>query len=165
MSDPPAFDGDDGGLIGADAMHALLVEHAMERAGRARAKLGGPLNEDNLGVFLTDHDCLRWPTELRFGDGDLEAHQFAEPSFSTGGGERLCVLHVCECYRAQRERHPYIVAYMACAINYGSAATSDLCERYGAALMGMEVDAFYEAVCRIADDRAGQTPNRPQDAC
>ena len=37
VNDPPEFVGDDGELIGADAMHALLVEHALERTGRAPA--------------------------------------------------------------------------------------------------------------------------------
>ena len=37
VNDPPEFEGDGGEVIGAGAMHALLVEHALERAGRARA--------------------------------------------------------------------------------------------------------------------------------
>ncbi len=40
---------------------------------------------------------------------------------------------------------------MAAAINYGFVADSALCERYGAAIMDMTEDAFYDAVCAIAD--------------
>ena len=40
---------------------------------------------------------------------------------------------------------------MAAASNYGAAASAELCETYGATLLGMETVDFYTEVCRIAD--------------
>lgn len=128
-----------------------LRQHAVSAAARTLERLQGPLTAENLPQFLEDRECLRLPTELQFHGGDLEDHQFAQPAFHQEEGRRYCVLHICPRYSDRPETHPFIIAYMAAAINYSKAATSELCETYGATLMGMEPDAFYEKICEIAD--------------
>lgn len=148
---PPVTQENVSPVMDADELEASLKSHALRTADRARAKLGGPLNESNLSQFLQDEDCLRYPTELRFDDLNLESHQFAEPAFEVVNEERRCVLHIRAKYERQPRTHPYIVAYHAAAINYAQAASSSLCEIYGAALLDMSVDDFYAAVCQVAD--------------
>lgn len=135
----------------AEELEASLQSHALRAARRACAKLGGPLDETNLARFLQDTDCLRYRTELRFDDAGLDPHQFAEPAFEAVEGERRCILHVRSRFRVRVESHPYIVAYMAAAINYGPAASGPLCELHGAALMNLSIQDFYDAVCAMAD--------------
>ncbi len=134
-----------------DEAIAALSDHAAEAAQRARTALGGNLVAANLDAFLRDRACLRVPTELRFDGLGLDPHQFAHPAFLTENGERLCVLHIRPEYENLPDTHAYIVAYMAAAINYGAAASAELCETFGAALMGMATADFYAEVCRIAD--------------
>ena len=43
------------------------------------------------------------------------------------------------------------VAYMIPVINYGDIITDEHCLRYGATLLGMMEEEFYDAVCRMAD--------------
>lgn len=129
------------------ALHA----HALEGAERVRRNLGGALCSQNLPEFLEADGCLRCPTELCFDEYDFEAHQFAEPEFITISGQQKCILHLRAKYETRAEDHPYLVAYMAACINYRDAATAALCEEYGAALLGLEVQTFYEKVCAIVD--------------
>jgi hypothetical protein len=134
-----------------DEFFSSLHEHALEAARRSVEILEQPLCAENLETFLCSDVCLRLPTELRFDEEGLDAHQFAEPSFVMRDGLRRCVLHVHPRYEERPETHAAIVAYMAAAINYGSSASSDLCEEYGATLTGVPVDEFYDTVCRVAD--------------
>jgi hypothetical protein len=66
-----------------------------------------------------------------------------------------------------RERPDLVVlavAYMIPLINYGEIISDAHCLRYGAALMGMMEDEYYEQVCALADfvgaeaRRSGQGP-------
>lgn len=139
------------GAMGDEELVSVLHDHVENSARKASDKLGGPLCTDNLDVFLNDPSCIRIPTELIFDGYGMEMHQFASPEFVTIDGERRCILHVQPRYTIQPESIPYMVAYMAVAINYGTAATAALCETYGAIVMQLSEDAFYDAICRVAD--------------
>ena len=137
--------------MGDDEAVAALSLHAVEAAQRARTALGGKLDAANLDEFLSSRTCLRLPTELRFDGLGLDPHQFATPAFVTENGERRCILHIRPHYENLSDSHAYIVAYMAAAINYGAAASAELCETYGATLLGIGVEDFFTAICSIAD--------------
>ena len=128
-----------------------LRTHAQTAAQRALGKLGGPLVSANLAGFLGDSDCIRYPTEIVYDGTGLDPHQFAEPFFEDVDGARHCRLHVHPRFAGHPEALPYFVAYMAGAINYGKVVSTQLCEAFGAALVGMEPDAFYEKVCALYD--------------
>lgn len=134
-----------------EEMGTALRDHALGTAQRVLSRLGGPLDARTLEQFMALEGGLRYPTELRFDGKGLEAHQFAQPAFRGAGRKRRCVLHIHPRYEEQVDAHPYIVAYMVAAINYGAAATGSLCELLGAALVGMSVDDFYEKICYLAD--------------
>ena len=135
-----------------DDLHASLLRHAGEAAARAAAKLGGPLSTANVGLFLADSDCVKCRVEIVYDVSELESHQFAQPVFIGTGTDRACRLYVHPHYAERPECLPFIVAYMAGAVNYGGAVSLDLCEVYGAALMRMTREEFYAAVCRVADE-------------
>jgi len=132
-------------------LHDSLLRHARDAAGRCIATLGAPLFAENLKRFLAEPDCMKWPVTLVFDDASLESHQFAQPVFVGFGGRRRCELHVHPHYANRPECLVFIVAYMAGAINYGPVVTIELCEHYGAALMALSQNAFYTAVCKVAD--------------
>lgn len=147
--------------MSAEEMLGALETHAVRAARRAREKLAGPLGVDNLDIFLQAEECLRYPTVLQFDGAGLDHHQFAQPELVTTDGKKACILHVREHYERESEMHRYIVSYMACAINYGTAVTPHLCELYGSTLLDMHIDAFYDAVCRVADYGSLQQPPGP----
>ncbi|MBI2421757.1 MAG: hypothetical protein HYV27_02925 [Candidatus Hydrogenedentes bacterium] len=134
-----------------EALDALLLDHAERAVERTVAKLGGPLDKGNLAAFLSDPDCLRYPTSLVFSDEGIDEHQFAEPFFDGDEGGRCCKLHIATRFEDHPELLPLFVAYVAAAINYGQIANTNLCEKYGAGLVQMEQEAYYEALCGAFD--------------
>jgi len=129
----------------------LLWAHADTTAERVIETLGGPLTAGNLAIFLKEPACLRYETVLLFDSGPLEPHQFAQPVMDEAGEGRRCRLYMHPRYALHPDGVPYLVAYMAAAINYGEAADADLCEHLGAMLVQETRDAFYERICDLAD--------------
>jgi len=126
---------------------AALFEHARFAAARARARLGSPLNESTLPLFLGDPQCLRYATRLAFDRGGLDAHQFAQPERQ---GNKCC-LHVDPHLKDRPDLLYLAVAYMAAVINYGDAATPELAELHGSLLTGLPQEEFYLKISAIAD--------------
>ncbi|MFC1736586.1 hypothetical protein ACFL1X_10755 [Candidatus Hydrogenedentota bacterium] len=130
----------------------LLREHALFATQRARDLLGSVLSTDNLERFLKESLCLRYPTEIVFTRSELEPHQFAQPFFSGEGEGRTCELRIDPSFDQRPDDLPWLVAYMAAAINYGGQATPELCEIAGAELMGVSQESFYTKICDLADN-------------
>lgn len=135
-----------------EVLDALLQDHADRAAERAVERLGGPLDAVNLPRFLEDDTCLRYATTVLFSAEGMEPHQFAEPYFEEDDGKRVCRLHVHPRFAGYPHYLPYFVAYMAPVINYGQVATPEVCERYGAYVLGLDQEAFYTQLCDIMDN-------------
>ena len=127
-----------------------VADHAQLAAQRAKAKLGGSVNRNTLDRFLRDPDCMRYPVEIVFDASPLEDHQFAEPAIVVEEGKPFCRLHVHPRFAGRNDALPHFVSYMAAVINYGAVATPELCESYGAALVGEDRETFYQKVCAFA---------------
>lgn len=130
---------------------SALAGHARNAALQARHTLGECLNPKNLSRFLTDPHCLRYPTELMFSREGLDAHQFAEPFYTGLGTEQHCCLHVDPRLRENSEALCLVTAYMAAAVNYGTAATQQTALLQGSIVSGLSPDEFYVRICDIAD--------------
>ncbi len=134
-----------------------LRDHLVAQALVAHQKYA-PLTFDKLDALLRDPDCLRHPTRLVFELGAMALHQFAQPDIDWRHREadgRVLYLRP-----ALRERPDLIVpavAYMIPGINYGDVVTDEHCLLYGAALLGLPIDEFYERVCRLADFVGAET--------
>lgn len=128
-----------------------LLNHLRHQAVEARARHGG-VNPGNLETFLNDRDCVRYPTRLVLEYGDMGLHQFAQPApdvSSTDPDARVLYL------RPVLGKRPDLVAlavsYMIPVLNFGRIITDEHCLEYGAALMGMNPEAYYDRVCELAD--------------
>jgi hypothetical protein len=47
---------------------------------------------------------------------------------------------------------PWLVLYQLVALNYGEFASADDAETFGAAALGLTRDAYYEELCKMADE-------------
>ncbi|MBI4557659.1 MAG: hypothetical protein HY706_08755 [Candidatus Hydrogenedentes bacterium] len=148
MSEPPL---NRESVSQADALEEALRRHALFAAERARAKLGGPLSAGNLSVFLNDQDCVRYPTSIVFDRAGLEPHQFGFPKQVGTGKQRRCIVHLDPVYETRPDEVPWLVAYLTPVINYGDIVTSEICELYGATLMGTVPQTFADEVARAAE--------------
>jgi hypothetical protein len=134
-----------------ELLDVLIKEHAERSAERAVERLGGPLTAENMERYMGDSACLRYPTQIIYSREGLDEHQFAEAFFLGDEAGRICVLHVHPQYAGRREALPLFLAYMAPVINYGHIVTPEVCESYGAMVLGMEVAAYYAALCAVVD--------------
>ena len=121
-----------------------------------------PLTFARLEALLSDAECLRYPVRLVFEFGEMAAHQFAAPGVDLRNPEQngrvLCLRPLL---RDRPDLAVLAVAYMIPVINYGDIITDEHCLRYGATLLGMMEEEFYEAICQMADVAGAEAEARP----
>jgi hypothetical protein len=142
-----------------------LRDHLIAQAIVAHQK-HGPLTADKLDALLHDPACLRHPVRLVFEFGEMAMHQFAQPDMDWRNPEQDGrVLYVRPLLRDRRDLLPLAVAYMIPLINYGDIITDDHCLAYGATLLGMMEDDYYQQLCELAAflgvETRPATPARP----
>lgn len=128
-----------------------LQDHVMDRALAARARYGESVGPDTIAALLDDREVVRYPTVIEFGESGLEPGEFAhaEPVGDTpADGFRLWVHPRFR----DREELPLLVAYHIVRINYGEIVTHEEAELFGATLLGLDVDRYYETLCALADE-------------
>jgi hypothetical protein len=107
---------------------------------------------------------VRFPTEIRFDATPLEVGEFAV-SQQRGAHPRDGYVLFVHPYFEQRVRDlPYLVAYHLVTVNYGEIATRAEAECFGAALLGLDQDDYYEHICRLADELQAATAGPPGGA-
>ncbi|MCX8155218.1 MAG: hypothetical protein N3J91_01995 [Verrucomicrobiae bacterium] len=128
-----------------------LREHLLAQARAAHAR-HAPLTFEKLPQLLADPDCVRYPVRLMFEVGPMAPHQFAEPGpdpQEPAGPAR--VLYVRPTLWDKPDLLPLAVAYMIPVINYGELIKDDHALLYGAALLGLTEEDYYEQLCAMAD--------------
>lgn len=126
----------------------------------------GPLTADKLGALLHDRDCLRHPVRLVFEFGEITMHQFAQPDIDWRNTEQDGrVLYVRPLLRDRPDLLPLAVAYMIPLINYGDIISDEHCLLYGAALLGLMEDEYYEKLCDLADAVGAEAKAPERTAC
>jgi hypothetical protein len=132
---------------GQDRLHEHLIAQAV-----AAHQKHGPLTFDKLDALLRDPDCLRHPTRLVFEPGEMALHQFAQPDVDWRNREQDGrVLYLRPRLRERPDLVVLAVAYMIPLINYGEIISDEHCLRYGAALLGLMEEEYYQQVCALAD--------------
>lgn len=138
---------------GCEALHGHLVDKALA----ARAKYGPKIDHNAILAILADREVVRYPTCLRYDAAPLQTGEFAfaQPiGKQAADGYFLCV-HPH--FRDRPDALPLLVAYHLVSINYGPIATHEEAELFGATLLGMEVDAYYEKLCNLVDGMSAAT--------
>ena len=57
-------------------------------------------------------------------------------------------------FEGREDALPFLVSYHLVVVNYGDIADAEEAEMFGAALMNMDREAYYETVCMFADEIA-----------
>ena len=128
-----------------------LRDHVVDKATHARMKYGLYIDAETIMRMLDDRAVVRYPTGVRFDAGPLEPGEFAHAlPLGEKPADGYC-LFVHPHFEPQPENLPLLIAYHIVDINYGEIATSAEAELFGATLLGLEVDAYYQAVCALAD--------------
>lgn len=138
--------------ITPESAREAFLEHVRRKAVEARERHGPTLDGPAVRAILADESIMRYPTTLAFDAAPLQPGEFGFPralGFHPSDGYAL-FLHPR--FEAREETWAPLVAYHVPSINYGPIADAEAAELYGAALLGMEMDDYYELVCRLVDE-------------
>ncbi|WCJ61141.1 hypothetical protein NXS98_08465 [Fontisphaera persica] len=128
-----------------------LREHLLAQARAAHGR-HAPLTFEKLPQLLSDPDCVRHPVRLVFDLGPMAPHQFAEPApdpQEPAGPMR--VLYLRPALRDKPDLVPLAVAYLIPVINYGELIKDEHALLYGATLLGLGEEEYYQQLCAMAD--------------
>ena len=133
-----------------DARQSLNAAAAAIGAG-IYEKYGPRIGWAQLLQILQDRTCVRYPCEIAFDAGVLEAGEFANPVPRGGRPEDGFTMYVHPFFMAQLEQVPLLVLYQLVLVNYGAFAAPEDAETFGAAALGLTRDEYYHALCQLAD--------------
>lgn len=128
-----------------------LQDHILERAARARARHGPVIDHVSVMNVLDDREIVRYPVGVRFDAAGLEPGEFGHAAplgVHPREGFRLFIHPVFE---RMPEAWPLLIAYHIPPVSYGDIAGPEDCELFGATLLGMDVEPYYERLCDLAD--------------
>ncbi len=128
-----------------------LRNHIQIKAKEARQKYGESIGFSEVCQMLADPEVVRFPTVIAYGAEKLEPGEFAWPEPRSESAHDGYVLHVHPSFEGDTEALPILVSYHFASINYGEIAGSEDAELFGASLLGMDVEDYYQALCRYAD--------------
>jgi len=140
----------------ADDARESLTSHVAAKGEEIRAKYGPHIGWSQLQQILQDRACVRYPCEIVFDAAPLSDGEIGYPAPKGGGPEEGFTIYIHPFFALQPERVPHLVLYQLVVVNYGEFASSDDAEIFGAAVLGLSKDEYYQGVCELADQIAEQ---------
>jgi len=145
-----------------DSPTPSLNAHAAAKGLEIRQKYGPQIGWNELQRILGDRACVRYPCELVFDAAPLQPGEFACPVPKGDKPEHGFVMHVHPHFQNQLDRAVLLVLYQLVVVNYGSFASAQDAEVFGASALGLTQDDYYNQVCALADQLpAAQTTSPP----
>ncbi len=150
--------------VDAESGHRSLIDHAVSKAVAARARFGPEIGMAEIRAMLQDTNCVRYPTHLAFDTVGIDPGMFAYAQQCGSVPGDGFVLHVHPHFQNRPEDLPALIAYHLVVINYGEIANASVAESFGAALLGLELEDYYQRLCGLADELPGTTTNEAGDS-
>ena len=135
----------------ADDARQSLSAHVAAKGGEIFAKYGPCIGWKELQIILQDRACVRYPCEIVFESGALQAGEFAHPVAKGEQPEEGFIIYVHPLFMPQLDRVPWLVIYQLVVVNYGDFASATDAEAFGAAALGLSQDEYYDGLCELAD--------------
>jgi hypothetical protein len=133
-----------------DARESLNI-HIEAKGLEIYAQYGPRLGWKELLQLLTNRKLVRYPCEVVFDAGPLEAGEFAQVAPKGERPEDGFTIFVHPFFMTQLNRVPCLVLYQLVLVNYGDFASSDDAESFGAAALGILREEYYQMICELAD--------------
>lgn len=140
--------------ISAEDGKRALRDHVVERAYVARRKHGPLIDYAAIQRVLDDREITRYPVGIRFDETALQPGEFAhiEP-LGEHPRQGFC-LFIHPSFQSRTDLLPALIAYYIPPVNYGDITESEDCEAFGAVLLSLDVDTYYDTLCAAADSVA-----------
>ena len=141
-------------LTAADA-RLSLSDHVAARGAEINAQYGPRIGWKELQRILEDRACVRYPCQIVFDAVGLQPGEFAHPLPAGERAEEGFTMLVHPLFMTDLARVPLLVLYQLVRVNYGEFAPPDDAEIFGANALGLTRDAYYAALCGLADQLPG----------
>ena len=137
-------------LTAHDARQSL-TSHVAERGAEIHARYGPHIGWRELMAILEDRTCVRYPCEVVFESEPLQSGEFAHAQARSAQPEQGFTIYVHPFFMTQLSEVPLLVLYHLVTVNYGEFASADDAETFGASVLGISKDAYYNSLCGLAD--------------
>jgi hypothetical protein len=141
-----------------DDARQSLTAHVAAKGDEIRAKYGPHIGWNELQQIVADRSCVRYPCEIAFGSGPLLAGEFAYPVMKGERPEDGFKMCVHPFFASRLERVPYLVLYQLVLVNYGEFASPEDAETFGASVLGISREDYYQTLCQMADELPTGSP-------
>lgn len=134
--------------------YEALRGHLVGRADACRAKYGIERDQLSWTTFqeiLKDSDIVRFPVEVVFTNEGLMKGEFAIPRPNGEKATEGFQLLIRPCFEGDDEALVTLALYHIPSVNYLDIVTHVEAELFGAAMLGIEIEDYYQRVCRHAD--------------
>ncbi|MDB6114069.1 MAG: hypothetical protein JWQ83_543 [Lacunisphaera sp.] len=134
-----------------DDARQSLTAHIATKGAEIRAKFGPHIGFQELERLLADRDYTRYPVEIIFSATGLLDGEFAHPFPKGTNPEDGFTVHVHPYFATQLAYVPALVLYQLVLVNYGDFASPTDAEIFGAGVLGIGQEKYYEGLCEMAD--------------
>lgn len=136
----------------ADDARQSLNDHVASKGAEIYDKYGPNIGYKQLLAILEDRSCVRYPCKLTFDSSELGPGEFAHPRPKSENPEDGFTMFIHPKFMTDLSKVPYLVFYQLVLVNYGSFASSDDAEIFGANALGIDQESYYSTLCEMADD-------------
>ncbi len=143
--------------------------HLRQKAQEIIEKFGANITFDVLQEILQDRKFVRYPVNIIYDSARIEAGLFIATEMTLANpnrqpdeddeyikqADRHYDFIVHEHFEGQPEKLTPLILYHLPTVNYGDIATYEDAEVFGAALLQIEQDDYYQLVCDLVDGIPG----------
>lgn len=135
----------------ADDARQSLTAHVAVKGTEINELFGPTIGWEELQRILLDRTCVRYPCEIRFGSEPLLEGEVAHPVAKGERPEDGFTIVVHPAFASDLAEATDLVLYQLVLVNYGEFASAEDAETFGAAVLGLSKDDYYQRVCALAD--------------
>ncbi|MET0081309.1 MAG: hypothetical protein ABW119_22880 [Candidatus Thiodiazotropha lotti] len=133
-------------------IHSAVSLHAREKAEEIRRRYNRVIDYQAVLEMIEDRKSVRYPVKLRFVSEGIEPGMFArtEPNSENPDDGYTIILH--NCFEHRYDDLPMLILYQLVLVNYGDLATANDAEIFGATILGMDRDTYYQQIAALVDE-------------
>ena len=132
-------------------LHSAVALHAAEKAKEIRKKYGPTIDYPTLLRIFEDRESIRYPVEIRFVSDGIEPGLFGKTEQVSEDPSDGYIVFLHENFKDRTDVLPVLLLYQSVLVNYDELASANDAEIFGAGVLGMERDDYYELIVELTD--------------
>jgi len=132
-------------------VHGAVSLHASEKALEIRQRLGPDIDYPAVLAMLDDRKSTRYPTQIQFVREGIEPGMFAMTQAISDNPDDGYVISIHSDFEDRHDDLPALILYQLVLVNYGDLATANDAEVFGATILDMDREAYYQKIVTLSD--------------